>query len=297
MARSTPWGSAQQSISIATGVSFVSTAGHGGIMVTEAAAEKYLSTAAKKRGMQYQNYLCYEEDCDADIVLHDSKFLFDKAYNGKLFDKRMPEEQFKTNMYRSLSAYNPDYLIEVGVDPEPEHYANWKARQKASELVKNKDPDFIVSASGEGATLIPGVFLVTTADNAKHYVIGESYSAQREGPGHGVLMLLSKCSVVDASQLPEMIDRLAPYVLHKQAKYLKAIADQPEINEMEIAGTKEGPRAAFNSAINSIIHSVASYYYEKTDESFLVCSARVKKSIAPLKDRLDQQFHGMAIFS
>lgn len=64
----TPWGNAQHQHSNTKGVWVVDTAGHGGVMVSTAMAEKHLSEEARKLGDQWGNWYCYEEDVDWCIV-------------------------------------------------------------------------------------------------------------------------------------------------------------------------------------------------------------------------------------
>lgn len=56
------WGEIQEEYKLAPGVKWVTTAGHGGLMVSDAKARKELSAAAYKIGEKYQGWLCYEED-------------------------------------------------------------------------------------------------------------------------------------------------------------------------------------------------------------------------------------------
>lgn len=52
---SSPWGKIQHSKSLVRGVRFVSTASHGGIMVTENYAQKHFSKSAIERALKYTN--------------------------------------------------------------------------------------------------------------------------------------------------------------------------------------------------------------------------------------------------
>jgi hypothetical protein len=66
----TPWGVSQQVETIARGIHWVSTAGHGGLMVSHAAAKKLLSPKAFEvahPGM-CGGYLCFEEDCSYAVA-------------------------------------------------------------------------------------------------------------------------------------------------------------------------------------------------------------------------------------
>ena len=68
-----PWGYVQHSTPISEGVQFVSTAGHGGFMLTQSAM-KQLHPALKRAsvyGGQYLGYTCFEEDCEAVAVLYE----------------------------------------------------------------------------------------------------------------------------------------------------------------------------------------------------------------------------------
>lgn len=59
----TPWGKADHVTKIETGVSWVSTPSHGGLMVALGAAQKYLTPKAIEQGGRYGAYICFEEDC------------------------------------------------------------------------------------------------------------------------------------------------------------------------------------------------------------------------------------------
>lgn len=66
-----PWGNIQTSRTLCPGVFEVSTAGHGGIMAAKWAAPKIFSEAAQKCGFWERGYLCFEEDCDAQVALRE----------------------------------------------------------------------------------------------------------------------------------------------------------------------------------------------------------------------------------
>lgn len=58
-----PWGHIQDTTQVAPGVRWVSTAGHGGLMVAKATAERLLSTAAREAADFSCGCYCFEEDC------------------------------------------------------------------------------------------------------------------------------------------------------------------------------------------------------------------------------------------
>ena len=70
------WDEVQSCRTIANGVYEVSTAGHGGVMISEELAPYILSAAALRKGVRNSGYYCYEEDCDAAIPLRE---LWDKG--------------------------------------------------------------------------------------------------------------------------------------------------------------------------------------------------------------------------
>ena len=118
--RSSPWGAVQKCEVYCEGIFEVSTAGHGGFMVRKNAAD-FLSAEARKYAINERNYLCFEEDCDAAIVIRE---LLDKKM-WEIPDRYINKEQYEDNVNQSLKRWNPDY---------------WDARQKRlpiSERIKN----------------------------------------------------------------------------------------------------------------------------------------------------------------
>ena len=109
-----PWGGIQHSYIIGKGLKLVMTAGHGGYMATKSFADKYLSDACKKRALKYQGYLCFEEDCDYAIISYD---LLNTKYADKMKGEKTSKEEYEKNLLKSLSSWNPDYLIEKGIKP------------------------------------------------------------------------------------------------------------------------------------------------------------------------------------
>lgn len=71
-----PWGKVQTSKQLCENVYQVSTAGHGGVMVLRTDVDKLLSPMAQQYGFVDGPWHCYEEDCDAPIVIRE---LLDKG--------------------------------------------------------------------------------------------------------------------------------------------------------------------------------------------------------------------------
>ena len=66
-----PWGPIQTRKTLCPGFFDVSTASHGGIMVSRCAVAGNLSAAAQRCGFWEYGFLCFEEDCDAQVVLRE----------------------------------------------------------------------------------------------------------------------------------------------------------------------------------------------------------------------------------
>lgn len=65
---STPWGRAQRITIFKRGFRFVTTASHGGFMISAKLAELRLSAGAKHFGQVYGGYICFEEDSLFSII-------------------------------------------------------------------------------------------------------------------------------------------------------------------------------------------------------------------------------------
>jgi hypothetical protein len=171
-----PWGPTDFHETKASGVHVVGTPSHGGIMVSEGFAKRYLTQAAISRGLRYGDYLCYEEDCDAAIVVFELPDLF-------------PDSDI-VKAKRSLSLWNADYLLERGIQPVEPQYTEYREMKQADKMRAAHDPNLIISAWGDWYTHIPGVDMVETADGKCHFVTAESYK-NHEMP----LNLLSDCTI------------------------------------------------------------------------------------------------------
>ena len=115
-----PWGEVQTCDTLCPGVFLVSTASHGGTLVSHEVSAM-LSPAARKCGFKQGGYLCFEEDSQEAVVLRE---LLDKklwSIPGRIKDKAAFEE----NINNSLREYNPDY---------------WRARSRGRETVSRPPP-------------------------------------------------------------------------------------------------------------------------------------------------------------
>lgn len=165
------WGKIEHSFPLVRGVRLVLTSGHGGIIVSKKFAEKNLSESALKRGVVYGNYYSYEEDCDFAIPLFEIRKAWDNYFN-----KEMDYYEKEQHLIRSLSRWNADYLLEIGVEPSEEEYKQFKDDKLIREMLNERHPDLVITVFGERKTKIPGVVEVHTADKkVYHAKITEKY--------------------------------------------------------------------------------------------------------------------------
>lgn len=193
-----PWGKVQYSHPYAPGFRMVSTAGHGGLMLTLQFSADHLSQEAQKRGENWGGYLCYEEDCDYAIPLWELPEYWSSVFSH--FEERGGEVAIRKSLLKTLSRWHPDYLTALGVEPEAKAYANYLEWEQDQEMRKRKDPDLIVGAVGAWNAKIPeGAVGVTTADGKFHLVKAESY-VHREG--RTIIRLLSECEPFQVEETP-----------------------------------------------------------------------------------------------
>ncbi|MGX8702205.1 DUF7007 domain-containing protein [Caproiciproducens sp.] len=111
-----PWGKVQTCDALCPGVFLVSTASHGGTLVSKEVSAM-LSSAARKCGFKQGGYLCFEEDCQESIVLRE---LLDKKL-WSIPDRIRDKAAFEENINKSIREYNPDYwrARQVGLEKAP----------------------------------------------------------------------------------------------------------------------------------------------------------------------------------
>ena len=108
-----PWGNIQECETLCTGVYSVSTPGHGGIMVRRELAEKIFRKEAMGCAFVKGGYLCFEEDCDAQVALRE---LMDKKMIQAPVNERFGPGAYEAVINSSVQIHHPEY---------------WQAREKA----------------------------------------------------------------------------------------------------------------------------------------------------------------------
>ena len=111
-----PWGKVQTCDVLAPGVFLVSTASHGGTMVSKEVAA-FLSPAAKRCGFKRNGFVCFEEDSQESVVLRE---LLDKKL-WQIPERIKDKAAFEEGINQSIRQYNPAY---------------WRARQSGLEAAK-----------------------------------------------------------------------------------------------------------------------------------------------------------------
>lgn len=109
-----PWGEVQTCDALCPGVFLVSTASHGGTLVSKEVTAM-LSPTARKCGFRQDGYLCFEEDSQEAVVLRE---LLDKKL-WSIPERIKDKAAFEENINKSLREYNPDY---------------WRARSSGREV-------------------------------------------------------------------------------------------------------------------------------------------------------------------
>ena len=111
-----PWGKVQTSDALCPGVFLISTASHGGTLVSKEVSAM-LSSAARTCGFRQGGYLCFEEDCQESVVLRE---LLDKKL-WSIPDRIRDKAAFEENINKSIREYNPEYwrARQVGLEKAP----------------------------------------------------------------------------------------------------------------------------------------------------------------------------------
>jgi hypothetical protein len=173
----TPWGKSQHCDRFLQGVSFFTTASHGGIFVSNKAAKRFnLSTAAIKHSIIKNAGYWFEEDCQYAVVALDLK-LYEIASFGVT----------KEALRKTVSQWCADYLLELGLTPDFEEFEEYRKMKERDRMYSEKNPDLIVSALQMEN---PEEVKVWTADNKEHIVKTKAYEQLRAS---GDNLLLSRC--------------------------------------------------------------------------------------------------------
>lgn len=92
---SSPWDAVQECTKLDDGVFWVSTAGHGGLMIDKPTASALLSEPARRHGMDWGNFICYEEDCQCSIVFFDRPAILEAWFMKRCERPATPDDHDK----------------------------------------------------------------------------------------------------------------------------------------------------------------------------------------------------------
>lgn len=109
----TPWGKSDHIEKVADGVQWVSTPGHGGLMIKEEVALEKLSEAAREVGEWFNGYLCYEEDIAWVVPLWEAQEWWEKSF--QYGDKKGRPDLQKEYLRKSIEFWYPAYAIHVDI--------------------------------------------------------------------------------------------------------------------------------------------------------------------------------------
>jgi hypothetical protein len=296
MSRSTPWGPAQQVIKHLTGFSTVSTASHGGLMISKGAAEKYLSEAARKRALIHSGYYCYEEDDDYTIPLFDLKDLKPELSENMPIYSKMSNDEIEKNMIELLSGSHPDYLTEKGIEPNEVPYKKWLLRKEASEARRNEDPKLVICCYNSSYTLIVNVLKVKTADDKEHFVTKESYQNALADEFNAIFTSLDCLDIINQDTIPPIESRLAKYALEISKPCLEEIKNNTPAEILAKKGKHNEPRTRFNRSLFSAKNEVTRFIKNNRGLSWPEAELKSWKEINKIKEIVDQEFHSCEIF-
>ena len=202
-----PWGKIQNYKTYYPSVYGVITEGHGGIMVSEKTADELLSPAALKCGFKERGFICFEEDCQASVVIRE---MLDKNLLKIPAHFTEGKEKYNETINASLIRWNPEYWEETGNTlPADVLEKRFIERLKAnltdyvnSLLERRNEPDFLnFLASSEEIAAVNGAYAYLTKEH--RFELSElQYLLQFQNP----LIVVSDCwprlnEIIDAQSI------------------------------------------------------------------------------------------------
>jgi len=102
------WGEIQTEYRICRGLRYVTTAGHGGYMVSKGLANKILPPEVVRQGHPWGSYLCFEEDCAWAFVDY---FLVDSGLLDGILNRntRYTKEEIKQLARETIERWYPEF--------------------------------------------------------------------------------------------------------------------------------------------------------------------------------------------
>jgi hypothetical protein len=135
-----PWGGIQNKQNLVRGVRFVSTASHGGLMITERFANRWLTKQARALAERWGSYFCYEEDCAYAIPCIENREIF-TAFAAPLLH---PEQFTQESCIATIQSYYPQYWLDTGHTLTPEYQERYNLMTALEQAEKENAIDRII---------------------------------------------------------------------------------------------------------------------------------------------------------
>jgi hypothetical protein len=163
-----PWGEVDGCTTITTGVYWVSTPSHGGLMIDNRIIGGLLTPEAIKEGSYFgdneRHWTTYEEDEQCNVAFYELQ------ERGVSLIRIFGNVDTKDSRIKSLSRWRPDYLRSRGIEPDPKEVAQHDTMAEEDKMRKDKHPDLITAALRVEDN--PDQTQVWTADGKKYIVTG-----------------------------------------------------------------------------------------------------------------------------
>lgn len=288
MARSTPWGAAQHVDKIARGISCVSTAGHGGMMVSKSLGDKILSVAAKKNAIDHAGYYCFEEDCDILVSMYELLPHY-KSELEAVFTRfqNLSIEDCRASLIESLSWHHVNYLKEIKVTPSAYPLAVHEAELSHAKDVNDKTPGVLLYPDWD--QVLVDVVAMNSCDGKIHYITRESYEKMQHDKLLYTRRWLSDCVEVDAKDLPPVSERLYFYMQASAAMYEKKLSVDPQLSELRETNPSYGSRHLFVGTLRTYVEKYKKLL-EQNGVGAETIAQHTQAQLKKLKDNISSEF-------
>lgn len=165
----TPWGPAQVATRIAPGVTWYSTAGHGGMAVAPSVARSKLSPAALKHGERWGNAFWYEEDVAWLVAVYENP-----DWGKSMMQSRGTSPVSQEKLEHDIREWFPEYFDEAFRGKAQKEFSKPSMREVAT-----KYPHATLMFDGltiKSAVVdsLAGRSVSIMADNGRRYRLGQA---------------------------------------------------------------------------------------------------------------------------
>lgn len=146
----TLWGRVQVAYKITDGVSWYSTAGHGGLWVSSSAARRFLTPQARELGTKWGGAYWYEEDVQWEIPFYEHPEWMQR-YAQIAGGNVVSHERLEESMHKDFPEYFEEGAGERARANEP---PSWKTLKVGDKVTLNTNPSEFVIEEGGGGRLM-----------------------------------------------------------------------------------------------------------------------------------------------